>query len=243
MSDSLVIIPTYNEVENIATIVQQVFALKHPFHVLVVDDNSPDGTATVVKELQEEYPEKLHLLVRNEKNGLGPAYIAGFKWALAREYNYIFEMDADLSHNPKDLVRLHHTCHNKNADVAIGSRYIKGINVVNWPLGRILLSYGASFYVRLITGMRIFDPTAGFICYKRTVLEAINLDAIQFVGYAFQIEMKFRAYLKKFTLVEVPIVFTDRVKGTSKMSPKIINEAVFGVIKMKLRSLFQKDKY
>jgi dolichol-phosphate mannosyltransferase len=243
MTDSLVIIPTYNEIENISAIINAVYALPRDFDVLVVDDNSPDGTSQKVKELQAVFKEKLHLVTREEKSGLGGAYLEGFSWALSRHYKYIFEMDADFSHNPEDLLKLYSACAQNQADVAIGSRYIKGINVVNWPLGRILLSYGASFYVRLITGMRIFDPTAGFVCYKREVLESINLDNIKFVGYAFQIEMKFKAYKQKFKLVEVPIVFTERVKGTSKMSSAIISEAVFGVIKMKFRSIFKKDKF
>jgi dolichol-phosphate mannosyltransferase len=239
MSDSLVIIPTFNEIENIEAIIDEVFDLKKDFDILIVDDNSPDGTATKVIELQEKYPERLFLEVRKEKSGLGTAYIHGFKWALARKYEYIFEMDADFSHRPSDLQRLYRACRN-GADLAIGSRYKKGVNVVNWPLYRVLLSYGASFYVKLITGMRIHDPTAGFVCYKRNVLEAINLDTIKFVGYAFQIEMKFRAYLKKFKIEEVSIIFTDREKGKSKMSTSIIWEAIFGVINMKFRSLFTK---
>lgn len=239
MSDSLVIIPTFNEIENIEAIIDVVFHLKKDFDILIVDDNSPDGTATKVIELQEKYPERLFLEVRKEKSGLGTAYIHGFKWALARKYEYIFEMDADFSHRPSDLQRLYRACVN-GADLAIGSRYKKGVNVVNWPLYRVLLSYGASFYVKLITGMRIHDPTAGFVCYKRSVLEAINLDTVKFVGYAFQIEMKFRAYLKKFKIEEVSIIFTDREKGKSKMSSSIIWEAIFGVINMKFRSLFTK---
>ncbi|WP_297691702.1 polyprenol monophosphomannose synthase [uncultured Eudoraea sp.] len=239
MSDSLVIIPTFNEIENIEAIIDEVFHLKKDFDILIVDDNSPDGTATKVIELQEKYPERLFLEVRKEKSGLGTAYIHGFKWALARKYEYIFEMDADFSHRPSDLQRLYRACKN-GADLAIGSRYKKGVNVVNWPLYRVLLSYGASFYVKLITGMGIHDPTAGFVCYKRNVLEAINLDTIKFVGYAFQIEMKFRAYLKKFKIEEVSIIFTDREKGKSKMSTSIMWEAIFGVITMKFRSLFTK---
>ncbi len=243
MSDSLVIIPTYNEVENIENIIHAVFGLDRRFHILIVDDNSPDNTSEKVRRLQEQYSNSLFLKVREEKTGLGPAYIEGFKWALEKNYAYIFEMDADFSHNPTDLLKLYAACAEDGADIAIGSRYIKGINVVNWPLNRILLSYGASFYVRFITGMKVFDPTAGFICYRREVLEALNLDEIKFVGYAFQIEMKFKAYLKKFKLVEVPIIFKDRVKGNSKMNYKIINEAIFGVLKMKFRSLFQNDKF
>lgn len=239
MSDSLVIIPTFNEIENIEAIIDEVFQLKKEFDILIVDDNSPDGTASKVLELQKNYPLRLFLEVRKEKSGLGTAYIHGFKWALARKYEYIFEMDADFSHKPSDLQRLYRACLN-SADLAIGSRYKKGVNVVNWPLYRVLLSYGASFYVKLITGMRIHDPTAGFVCYKRSVLEAINLDTIKFIGYAFQIEMKFRAYLKKFKIEEVSIIFTDREKGKSKMSSSIIWEAIFGVISMKFRSLFTK---
>ena len=240
MTDSLVIIPTFNEIENIEAIINAVFQLKKEFDVLIVDDNSPDGTANKVIELQNKYPKQLFLEVRKEKSGLGTAYIHGFKWALARKYDYIFEMDADFSHKPSDLQRLYRACLN-GADVAIGSRYKKGVNVVNWPLYRVLLSYGASFYVKLITGMRIHDPTAGFVCYHRSVLEAINLDAIKFVGYAFQIEMKFRAYLKKFKIEEISIIFTDREQGKSKMNSSIIWEAIFGVITMKFRSLFTKN--
>ncbi|MGV6830669.1 MAG: polyprenol monophosphomannose synthase [bacterium] len=239
MNHSLVIIPTFNEIDNIQEVIDLVFNESHPFDVLVVDDNSPDGTADRVKELQNKYKERLFLEIRNEKAGLGTAYIHGFKWALAKDYEYIFEMDADLSHNPKDLVRLYNACV-EGADLAIGSRYIKGVNVVNWPLGRVLLSYFASVYVSIITGMRIKDATAGFVCYKRNVLEEIGLDRVKFVGYAFQIEMKFRAYLKKFSVVEIPIIFTDRKKGESKLSRGIISEAIFGVIKLKIRSLIGK---
>lgn len=242
MSDGLVIIPTYNEIENIEAIVRTILDLKRDFHVLVVDDNSPDGTASNVKELQKEFDGRLFIQVRKEKSGLGTAYIHGFKWALKRDYEYIFEIDADFSHKPGDLLRLHRACLN-GAEVAIGSRYVKGVNVVNWPLNRILLSYGASWYVRLITGMRVNDPTAGFICYHSKVLESIDLDSVRFIGYAFQIEMKFRAYLKKFKLVEVPIVFTDRINGQSKMNSSIIREAVFGVIAMKFRSIFDKKNF
>lgn len=241
-SNGIVIIPTYNEIENVEAIIEAVFGLREPFDVLIVDDNSPDGTADKVRELQARYPDRLHLLLRLEKLGLGKAYISGFKWALERDYEYIFEMDADFSHNPADLVRLHRTCKKRGVDVAIGSRYVKGVNVVNWPLKRVLLSYGASFYVKLVTGMRIHDPTAGFICYSRKVIEAIDLDAIQFVGYAFQIEMKFRAYTHGFNLVEVPIIFTDRVRGQSKMNGAIIHEAVWGVLSMKWKSLFNKKE-
>ena len=242
MADSLVIIPTFNEIENIEAIIEAVFNLEKEFHVLIVDDNSPDGTSQKVQEIQKAHSEKLFLEVRKEKAGLGTAYIHGFKWAIARHYDYIFEMDADFSHSPADLVRLYEVCA-AGADVAVGSRYKKGVNVVDWPLYRILLSYGASFYVKLITGMRVHDPTAGFVCYKRPVLEAINLDSVRFIGYAFQIEMKFRAHLKKFKIEEVPIIFRDRVKGKSKMSSSIIGEAVYGVLKMKLRSIFQKSKF
>lgn len=242
MAEGLVIIPTFNEIENIEAIIKTVFDLKKDFDILVVDDSSPDGTAENVRELQNQFTHSLFLEVRTEKLGLGTAYIHGFKWALARGYEYIFEMDADFSHKPSDLSRLHGACVN-GADVAVGSRYKKGINVVNWPLGRILLSYGASFYVKLITGMWVHDPTAGFVCYKRKVLESIDLDSIRFIGYAFQIEMKFRAYLKKFKIEEVSIIFTDRINGKSKMSSKIIWEAVFGVIIMKFRSFFLKKSF
>ena len=241
MNDAIVIIPTYNELENIEDIVRAIFALEKPFDILVVDDNSPDLTHLKVKELQKEFND-LHLEVRKDKSGLGTAYIHGFKWCLNQGYEYIFEMDADFSHNPKDLIKLYDACHIKDADMAIGSRYVKGVNVVNWPLSRVILSYFASIYVRVITGMKIFDTTAGFICYKRKVLETINLDKIKFIGYAFQIEMKFRTYLNKFKIVEVPIIFTDRTKGESKMSKGIISEAVFGVIKMKISSIFRKRK-
>ncbi|MBT8266239.1 MAG: polyprenol monophosphomannose synthase [Bacteroidia bacterium] len=240
MHQAIVIIPTYNEIENIEAIIRAVFTQEVPFDVLVVDDNSPDHTALKVKELQNEFKDRLFLEVRKEKSGLGTAYIHGFKWCLNHNYDYIFEMDADFSHNPKDLQRLLYACQHEQADVAIGSRYVKGVNVVNWPLGRVLLSYTASLYVRLITGMRIYDPTAGFICYKRNVLEAIDLDQVKFVGYAFQIEMKFKSHLNKFKLVEVPIIFTDRIRGESKLSGGIIFEAIFGVIKMKFKSLFAK---
>jgi len=242
MADSLVIIPTFNEIENIELIIHSVFALEQDFHILVVDDNSPDGTADPVKALQEQYLNKLFLEVRRDKSGLGTAYIHGFKWAIEKKYEYIFEMDADFSHAPTDLIKLRQACI-EGADVAVGSRYKKGINVVNWPLHRILLSYGASFYVKLITGMRVHDPTAGFVCYRRKVLETINLDSIKFIGYAFQIEMKFRAHLQDYKIEEVPIIFTDRIRGKSKMSASIINEAVFGVLQMKLRSLFHKKKF
>ena len=240
MPDAVVIIPTYNEIENIEAIIKAVFTQELACDILIVDDNSPDLTGEKVKELQQEYPNQLFLESRKEKSGLGTAYIHGFKWSLQKDYNYIFEMDADFSHDPKDLIRLYHACATENADVSIGSRYVKGVNVVNWPLGRVILSYGASIYVRLITGMRIQDTTAGFVCYKKHVLEALNLDDIKFVGYAFQIEMKFKAYLKRFKIVEVPVIFTDRTKGQSKLSSGIISEAIFGVITMKFKSLFKK---
>jgi len=237
MVKKIVIIPTYNEIENIDSILQAVFLLSTSFDVLVVDDNSPDGTANRVKELQSQFLDKLFIEIRQKKAGLGTAYVHGFKWALENGYDYIFEMDADFSHNPKDLEKLFDACE-KGADVAIGSRYSNGVNVVNWPLNRVLMSYFASIYVKLITGMKIADATAGFICYKREVLEAINLDKVKFVGYAFQIEMKYRAFVKKFKIVEVPIIFTDRTKGQSKMSSSIIREAVFGVIMLRIRKIF-----
>lgn len=240
MKDAIVIIPTYNEIENIEAIIFAVFAQDEAIDILVVDDNSPDLTAETVKFLQKEFPNRLYLLQRETKTGLGTAYIEGFKWCLEKEYEYIFEMDADFSHNPDDLVKLYHACAKEGADVAIGSRYITGVNVVNWPMNRILLSYFASKYVRLVTRMKIQDTTAGFVCYRRKVLETINLDAIKFVGYAFQIEMKFKAHLKGFKIVEVPVIFTDRAKGKSKMSSGIISEAIFGVMYMKLKSLFGK---
>lgn len=240
MANAVVIIPTYNEIENIERLLRNIFALQRAFHILVVDDNSPDGTAVKVQELQKDFKERLFLLNRPKKNGLGTAYIAGFKWALHREYDFIFEMDADFSHNPNDLIRLYNACVKDGADVAIGSRYITGVNVVNWPMGRVLLSWGASRYVRFITRMNIYDTTAGFICYHNKVLRAVDLDNIKFVGYAFQIEMKYKAYLKKFKIIEVPVIFTDRTKGESKMSSGIISEAIFGVVKMRLQHLFKK---
>lgn len=240
MSDAIVIIPTYNEIENIEAIIRAVFSQEKAFHILIVDDNSPDGTAQTVKDLQSEFPDSLFILNRTKKAGLGGAYLDGFKWALAKSYAYIFEMDADFSHNPNDLIKLYNACENNNADIAVGSRYVKGITVVNWPLSRILLSYGASRYVRFITGMKVKDSTAGFICYKREVLEAINLSKVRFVGYAFQIEMKFKAFKKGFKIIEIPVIFKDRVKGKSKMSGSIISEAIFGVISLKLKSLFSR---
>jgi len=240
MSNNLVIIPTYNEKENIEKIIRAVFSLPLIVDLLIIDDGSPDGTSSIVKRLQNEFPEKLHLVERAGKQGLGTAYIAGFKWALKRDYEYIFEMDADFSHNPQDLLRLYTACADGGADVAIGSRYISGMNVVNWPVSRVLLSYFASKYVRIITGMNIKDTTAGFKCYRRKVLETIDLDKIRFKGYAFQIEMKFTAYRMGFRLKEIPIVFTNRVEGVSKMSGGIFGEALFGVIQLKLDSIFKK---
>lgn len=236
----LVIIPTYNEIENIERIIRKIFSQKIEFSILVVDDNSPDGTADQVRFLQQEFPQNLFLEVRKEKSGLGTAYIHGFKWALERTYAYIFEMDADFSHNPKDLERLYRTCSEENIDLAIGSRYVTGINVINWPMKRVLLSWVASKYVKFITGLNVHDATAGFVCYKREVLEKMDLDRIQFVGYAFQIEMKFKTKLLGFKIKEVPIIFTNRTRGTSKMSSGIFSEAFFGVIKMKVKSWFTK---
>ena len=238
MSDSIVIIPTYNEIENIESIVRATLTLHKKFDVLIVDDNSPDQTATKVAELQKEFSNRLFLEKRAGKEGLGTAYVHGFKWALANKYDYIFEMDADFSHNPNDLEKLYNACHFGEGQMAIGSRYLTGVNVVNWPLSRVLMSYFASVYVKWITGMKIHDATAGFVCYKREVLEKINLDKIKFVGYAFQIEMKYRTFAKNFQIVEVPIIFTDRTKGQSKMSNAIIKEAVFGVISLRIRKLF-----
>jgi dolichol-phosphate mannosyltransferase len=236
--DSLVIIPTYNEKENIEKIIRKVFSLPHPFHILIVDDGSPDGTAQIVRSLQDEYQERLFIEERKGKLGLGTAYIHGFNWAIQKKYDYIFEMDADFSHNPDDLIKLRQACVN-GADVAIGSRYIKGVNVVNWPMGRVLMSYFASVYVRFITGIDIQDATAGFKCYRRIVLETIDFEKIKFVGYAFQIEMKFTAIKHGFNVMEVPIIFTDRTEGTSKMSTKIFREAFLGVIELKIRSWFR----
>lgn len=238
MSDALVIIPTYNEKENIEAIIRKVFSLETPFHILVVDDNSPDKTSAIVKNLQKEFSSSLFLEEREEKNGLGTAYIHGFKWGIKNKYNYIIEMDADFSHNPEDLPRLYNACDKDGADVSVGSRYVNNkINVVNWDIKRVLLSYFASRYVRFITRIPIHDTTAGFVCYKRKVLETINLDKIKFVGYAFQIEMKFKAWKHKFNIKEVSVIFTDRVLGESKLSSGIIREAVFGVIKMRLNGL------
>ena len=242
MSTSLVIIPTYNEKENVEKMVRKIFSLPHDFHLLIIDDGSTDGTGAIVKNLQKEFDGRLHLLERSGKLGLGTAYITGFKWAIEKKYDFIFEMDCDFSHNPDDLLRLYNACANEGADVAIGSRYIKGANVVNWPLGRVVMSYYASVYVRMITGIHIKDTTAGFKCYKRKVLETIDLDRIKFIGYAFQIEMKFTAWKHGFKIVEVPIVFTDRTEGTSKMSKGIFQEAVLGVIELRWKSFFRKYK-
>lgn len=239
MSDSIVIIPTYNEKENIEAILSAVFSLSHPFDVLVVDDGSPDGTADIVKNLQTQYSGRLHILERSGKQGLGTAYIAGFRYALSNAYEYVLEMDADFSHDPKDLVHLRKSCE-EGSDVAIGSRYATGVNVVNWPMGRVLLSYFASFYVRVVTSMPISDTTAGFVCYRRKVLETIPLDQVKFVGYAFQIEMKFLAWKYGFILREVPIIFTERTRGQSKMSAGIFKEAFFGVLQMTIQSWFKK---
>jgi dolichol-phosphate mannosyltransferase len=239
VNDSIVIIPTYNEKENIEAILAAVFSLSQPFDILIVDDGSPDGTADIVKSLQQNYTGKLHILERSAKQGLGTAYIAGFRYALASGYEYILEMDADFSHDPKDLVSLRKSCEEGN-HVAIGSRYATGVNVVNWPMGRVLLSYFASWYVRLITSMPIMDTTAGFVCYRRKVLETIPLDQVKFVGYAFQIEMKFLAWKYGFILKEVPIIFTERTRGQSKMSAGIFKEAFFGVLQMTVQSWFKK---
>nr|WP_025765189.1 polyprenol monophosphomannose synthase [Dyadobacter tibetensis] len=240
MNQSIVIIPTYNEIENIEAIIRKVFSLAHPFHLLIIDDGSPDGTALVVKKLMAEFPGRLNMEERKGKLGLGTAYIHGFKWALARGYEYIFEMDADFSHPPEDLIRLYKACAEEGNDIAIGSRYIKGVNVVNWPINRVLMSYFAGYYVRTVTGMKIMDPTAGFICYTSKVLKTIDLDKIRFIGYAFQIEMKFNSWKYGFKIVEVPIIFTDRTLGASKMSAGIFKEAILGVIALKISSYFKR---
>jgi len=237
--DSIVIVPTYNEKENIERLLDKVFSLEHDFHVLIIDDGSPDGTADIVKRIQKEYPERLFIEERAGKQGLGTAYIHGFKWAIAHHYDFVFEMDADFSHNPEDLLHLRDACV-QGADVAVGSRYIKGVNVVNWPMSRVLMSYFASVYVRFITGVNIQDFTAGFMCYKRKVLETVELDKIKFVGYAFQIEMKYTAVKHGFEVTEVPIIFTDRTAGESKMSKGIFKEAIFGVLTMRLNAMFRK---
>ena len=237
MSDSIVIIPTYNEKENIEKIIRFVFGLKKEFDILIVEDNSPDGTADIVRRLMSEFPARLFMEERKGKLGLGTAYIHGFKWSLAHGYGYIFEMDADFSHNPEDLIKLYHACATDGADLAVGSRYVTGVNVVNWPMGRILMSYYASAYVRFITRIKVRDTTAGFVCYTRKVLEAINLDKIRFIGYAFQIEMKYTAWKLGFKIKEVPIIFTDRTEGQSKMSSGIFKEAIFGVMSLRLRNI------
>ena len=237
MPERVVIIPTYNEKENVENIIRAVFSLERPFSVLIIDDGSPDGTADIVKKLQLEFPEQLFIIERKGKLGLGTAYIRGFQWAIENKYEFIFEMDADFSHDPKDLLNLHDACLN-GADMAIGSRYSNGVNVVNWPMGRVLMSYFASVYVRIVTGMKIKDATAGFVCYKRIVLETVKLDKVKFKGYAFQIEMKFRSWKRKFNLVEVPIIFRDRTQGNSKMSGGIFTEAVIGVIRLRIASIF-----
>ena len=238
-SDSIVIIPTYNEKENIEKIIRAVFRLEKLFHILVIDDGSPDGTAQIVHNLiKTEFSDRLFIIERSGKLGLGTAYITGFKWALEHGYEYIIEMDADFSHDPNDLPRLYAATHDEGYDVAVGSRYVSGVNVVNWPIGRVLMSYFASKYVRAVTGFHVHDTTAGFVCYRRRVLETIPLDMIRFKGYAFQIEMKYKAYVKKFRLSEVSIIFTDRVRGKSKMNASIIREAIFGVIAMRIRQFF-----
>lgn len=240
MNQSIVVIPTYNEIENIEAIIRKVFSLSKPFDILIIDDGSPDQTGAAVKQLQKEFNENLHLVERKGKLGLGTAYIHGFKWALEKGYEYIFEMDADFSHPPEDLLRLYEACAEQGHDAAIGSRYITGVNVVNWPINRVLMSYFAGYYVRTITGMPIMDPTAGFICYTRKVLETIDLDMIRFIGYAFQIEMKFNSWKFGFDIVEVPIIFTDRTKGASKMSRGIFKEAILGVLSLKVNSYFKR---
>lgn len=237
MSDSLVIIPTYNEKENIEKILRFVFSLRKDFHVLIVEDNSPDGTAEIVRDVMKDFPGRLFMEERKGKLGLGTAYIHGFKWGLSKGYDYIFEMDADFSHNPEDLLKLYEACAVNGADLAVGSRYIKGVNVVNWPMGRILMSYYASAYVRMVTRIKVRDTTAGFVCYTRKVLEAINLDRIRFIGYAFQIEMKYTAWKLGFRIFEVPIIFTDRTEGQSKMSSGIFKEAILGVISLRFRNI------
>lgn len=239
-SDSIVIIPTYNEKENIENIIRAVFGLEKAFHILVIEDGSPDGTAAIVKELQKEFPDRLFMIERTGKLGLGTAYITGFKWAIEHKYDYVFEMDADFSHNPDDLPRLYSACANDGYDLAIGSRYVSGVNVVNWPMGRVLMSYFASKYVRIITGVNIHDTTAGFKCYRRRVLETINLDEIRFKGYAFQIEMKYTTYKCGFKIKEVPVIFINRELGTSKMSGGIFSEAMFGVIRLRWDGWFKK---
>ena len=240
MKDTLIIIPTYNEADNIAFLLRKIFSIYLKCHVLVVDDNSPDDTSLEVLSVQKEFSSRLFLLNRSSKNGLGKAYIEGFNWGLKRTYKYFFEMDADFSHDPKSLIDLYKSCYLDGSDIAVGSRYINGINVVNWPISRILLSYFASIYVRVITAMPVKDPTAGFVCYKRKVLESLDLNKIQFIGYAFQIEMKYKAFVKKFKIKEIPIIFTDRKRGVSKLTKSIISEAVKGVIWMRLQKILGK---
>ena len=240
MSDSIVIIPTYNEKENIENIIRVIFNLEKTYHILIIEDGSPDGTASIVRTLQQEFPDRLFMIERSGKQGLGTAYITGFKWSLSHGYAYIFEMDADFSHNPNDLSKLYKACTENGADVAVGSRYCTGVNVVNWPLGRVLMSYFASVYVRLVTGMQVQDTTAGFKCFRREVLETIDLDRIRFKGYAFQIEMKFTAYKCGFKVVEVPIIFINRELGVSKMNSSIFGEALFGVLELKWWSFFRR---
>ncbi|MFH1120757.1 MAG: polyprenol monophosphomannose synthase [Bacteroidota bacterium] len=237
MKDSLVVIPTFNEKENIERIIRKVFSLSKEFDVLIVEDNSPDGTAAIVRSLMPEFQGRLHMEERKGKLGLGTAYIHGFRWALSREYSFVFEMDADFSHNPDDLLKLYDACANQGGDVAIGSRYIKGVNVVNWPMGRVLMSYFASYYVRLVTRMKIMDTTAGFKCYRRKLLDTIDFDRIKFTGYAFQIEMKYTAWKLGFKIIEVPIIFTDRTEGESKMSRGIFREAILGVIQLRFKRI------
>lgn len=239
MADSLIIIPTFNEKENIEKIIRKIFSLGKGFHILVIDDSSPDGTSEIVKNLIPEFSKRLFLEIRKGKLGLGTAYIYGFKWALKRNYQYIFEMDADFSHNPEDLIKLYNACANDGYDLAIGSRYINGVNVINWPMGRVLMSYYASAYVRFITRMKVRDTTAGFKCYRREVLEAINLDKIKFTGYAFQIEMKYITWKLGFKIKEISIIFTDRTHGDSKMTKGIFKEAIFGVVELRMKSLFK----
>ena len=243
MSDALVIIPTYNEIDNVSSIIDAVMALEDEFDVLVIDDASPDGTQDAVRTKIEQYPYRVYMETRKGKLGLGTAYIHGFKWAIERGYDYVIEMDADFSHNPKDLPKLYHECRDRGADVAVGSRYVSGVNVVNWPMGRVLMSYFASVYVRLVTRMPLRDATAGFVCYRRSVLTMLNLDNIRFKGYAFQIEMKFKSYFKKCKIVEIPIIFVNRQLGTSKMNSSIFGEAIFGVMSLKLRSIFCKKNF
>lgn len=242
MSDSLVIIPTYIEKENIERLIREIFSLEKDFHILIVDDNSPDGTAAIVKNLMKTFTNNLFILERKGKLGLGTAYIEGFKWALEKSYDFIYEMDADFSHNPNDLIKLYSACKNDGNDLAIGSRYITGVNVVNWPMGRVLMSYFASAYVRFITRMKVMDTTAGFKCYRRTVLETIDLDKIKFMGYAFQIEMKYLSWKLGFKVIEVPIIFTDRTDGISKMNSGIFKEAILGVIDLRIRGLLGRIK-